>query len=149
MGDGAPSIPDLFELPHNNSFTLHPGPQGGYHLFVQVRATNIDPTNVVCTRRLIDPASGLVLREQGEELGMVAVAEGVYSFPHALLTFICPSIISNWRMNNYSFDLEVMLKDDLGTVLRSRIPVVPICPKGDEDLTCLFDSERGCAPWSW
>lgn len=143
VGRGEPGSTLFQSLPDDGSFPLVEGPQGGYHVFVQVRATGLGWRRVVCERRLVEPVSGIELRRQSDTLGMVDVGDGVLGFPTALLTFVCPSLLAGQAAYDVPLRLDVLLEDESGATAEARAPLVPRCPAGDSG--CRQGSVIGCA----
>lgn len=136
--------PDLDEpLP------LHPGPQGGYHAYLNVRTEDVCDSWVLATVRLREPGETSVLRLQQFEQGLLRVPGTVATFESGQLQmFICPSQLQGVPLGGRTLELEVSLVECGDT--RATAPnvtrtyrVVPTCPDGDR--TCAEDARAGCA----
>jgi hypothetical protein len=143
IGMGIKDSSQMMPLPADRELEMWAGPQGGYHLFFQVRQRGLDPLRVGAWTRFIDPATGQVVRDQRVQASMVDDGGGWYAFADALFTYVCPVMPAGWSFYDHEFELAIRLEDQNGWQIEHRERVVPVCPPGDGQ--CLNNQDRGCA----
>ncbi|MEK6607257.1 MAG: hypothetical protein AABZ30_06300 [Myxococcota bacterium] len=145
VGAGDPDAPVFDPLPDDGTIPLFPGPQGGYHVYLQFRARGLDATSVWIDRRLIDADSGLVLVELREARALVDAGDGWRGIESGVQTNLCPSDIPGWALHDRAFDLGVVLTDmdDEARTIETKREIRPSCPDGDD--ACTDDYCIGCA----
>ena len=155
VGTGDPEHPTFEALPADGSASLFPGPQGGYHVYLQVRARGLCPNRVVYERKLREPGETAVLRSQTEKVPMVDGGDGWWVLPRAQPTFICPSNASGVEMAGRDLDLEVTLSEELepcdqdagladgARSLTQNVTLHPTCAASDT--VCQRSTDIGCA----
>jgi hypothetical protein len=143
IGEGSGTDTVFEPLSPEGRLVLHSGLQGGYHIYVQLRALGIEPDMITLTRTLRDPESGDLLRLQSEILSMVCpVDETGWILSQGQLLFVCPSLVSGQQMNDRDLRLDVEAVDADGNRLEASAIVHPVCPAGD--LVCPEEAP-GCA----
>jgi hypothetical protein len=126
-----------------NPLPLNPGPQGGYHAFMNVQTEGLCTNWNLVTMRLKQPGATSILRLQQFEQGFVANETGT------LQVFICPSQLPGLALDGAKLELEVSIVDctspnaDNSPHLTQTFTVTPRCPPGDT--TCSGDVYAGCA----
>lgn len=156
MGTGSPEEPLFEPLPADGSADLFPGPQGGYHVYMQVRARGLCPNRVVYTRKLREPGETVVIRSQTEKVPMVDGGDGFWVLPRAQPTFVCPSNTPGVAVFGRDLDLEVTIAEDLkesdaalpgladgARTLTRTITLHPTCAASDT--VCSQSTDIGCA----
>ena len=145
--DGATFTP--FSSDGTNALPVHPGPQGGYHAFLNVHAQGLCPNWNLATMRIKQPGATSILRLQQFELGMLALTGEPGFETGDLQVFICPSQLRGLALNGATLELEVSVVDctspkaDGTPLITQTFTVVPTCPPGDK--LCSDDARGGCA----
>jgi hypothetical protein len=151
MGTGSDVDVGWQPLSASGELPLLPGPQGGYHIYVQVRTTGFCSTDrMVVSWTFRGSPEGPVLRSQQEVLRFIDDGLGHLVLPHGQPTFVCPSLIAGEPMAGRPLDLEVRVTgspegdgaEPVDTALDHET-VVPTCPDGD--VTCSDTVDVGCA----
>ena len=152
VGTGDPELAGFEPIPADSRMDLFPGPQQGYHVYVQARSTGLCANSVLFERKLREPGETAVLRSQSSRIRMVEVEgePGTWVFPRAQATFVCPATSPGIEMAGRPFDLEVVLTDSPGCnetfeprSVSTHVTIVPTC--SETDLLCAEDTEAGCA----
>lgn len=128
-----------------NTLPLHPGPQGGYHAYLEVRTDNVCASWVMTTVRLREPGAASVLRLQQYEMGLLDRMGGGQQTGQ-LVFFVCPSQLSGTALAGAALELEAAVVDCTGAsepLWTKTFTVVPTCPAGDT--ACTDDGRAGCA----
>ncbi len=141
------SAPNFLPLPAGGRLALHHGPQGGYHLFIQVRLLGLDPAGLTLARALYDPADpsrapGHALRAQSGSPPLVCEHDSAFILVDEQLTYVCPTQ-TGARMSERDLILRLDASDRDGRSLSGEWTIHPECPPGDP--VCLDDAVVGCA----
>jgi hypothetical protein len=153
VGTGDPEHPVFNPLPVDGRVDLFPGPQQGYHVYLQVRVTGVCPNRFLVKRKIREPGKTQVIRSQEEHLtGLVNLGGGDLVLPRAQPTFICPSNMPGVQMVDRELDLEVTFEEELGAcdsladgarTITQHVTIVPTC--AETDTLCSNDWTAGCA----
>lgn len=154
LGLGSPEGPRFEPFPADGAADLHPGPQGGYHVYLQVKAVGLCPNRVEYTRVLREPGEEDVLRQQAEKIPMVDGGDGAWVLPRAQPTFVCPSNTPGVAVFDRDLDLELTLAEDLKAAdaavlpdgprsLTQHVTLHPLC--SPFDTVCSESTDIGCA----
>lgn len=142
VGTGDPEQPVFEPLPEDGAADLFPGSQGGYHVYMQVRARGLCPNRVLYTRKLREPGETDVIRSQTEKVPMVDGGDGFWVLPRAQPTFVCPSNTPGVAMAGRDLELEVTLEEDL----LEEDAALPGLADGPRSMTQLLILRPTCAP---
>lgn len=154
VGTGDPLEPIFEPLPADGTARLFAGSQGGYHVYLQVRARGLCPNRILYTREIREPEGTEVLRSQTEKIPMVDGGGGTWVLPRAQPTFVCPSLVPGIAMAGRDLDFEVTLEEDLKEADAARLPDGPrsltqhvtLHPTCDaSDTVCQESTDIGCA----
>jgi hypothetical protein len=140
-GLGVDGTRDFLPLPADGRFEMESGPQGGYHIYLQVRQRGLSAPPYSVWTRFVDPTSGQVVRDNRVQNAMVDAGDGWLTFPNALRTFTCPS---GHTMFDRDLELVTRLGEDGGWRAERRYPIRLGCPPGDT--RCRTNPCTGCAP---
>ncbi len=144
IGEGSEDDVRFRPLPDGGRLVLHSGIQGGYHVYVQLRALGIEPERMTLVRRLRDPDTGAELRLQQESVNLACPEdEEAWILAQGQLLFVCPSLTAGADMQGRDLLLEVELRDAADRTLQAQAVIHPVCPEGDE--VCAEDTDVGCA----
>lgn len=155
IGTGDPTGPDFTPLPDDGAASLYPGPQGGYHVYLQVRAKGMCPNRVIYERTLREPGGDDVIRNQIQKVPFVDGGDGWWVLPRSEPTFVCPSTASGVATGDRDLDLEVTLTEELKPCdeeagltdaprsLTEHVTIHPTC--ADSDTVCQQSTDIGCA----
>jgi len=154
VGAGDPYAPSVEPLAPDAELLLESGPQGGYHVYVNLRARGICPTRVRLERRLRLADDPLVQRTQRSQVRLVEGDDGTWVLGRAPQTFVCPPTYSGHVMFGVPLEVDVTLTEDDTCVGEGETPrsasgtarFVARCPQGDA--VCLEDDEVGCDAWA-
>lgn len=116
----------------------------GYHVFLQVRCTDVSPGSANLTTKLVQPDAGLVLLSQTNTVGLAPVEKGAQELGHfqGIQVNVCPSTVAGYAM--YGSEMRLNLELEIGgIVIESSVMVTPQCPEGDT--RCTDNNETGCA----
>jgi hypothetical protein len=144
--DGATFTP--LDEQASNALLLHPGPQGGYHVFLDVQTTDVCASWVLTKARLKQPGETSVLRFQQYEQGFTSLPASGADHSGQLQFFICPSQLAGVSLAGKTLELEIAIVDctlpeATSALVSHTYTVVPTCPEGD--VTCTGDARAGCA----
>ncbi|MBI5161901.1 MAG: hypothetical protein HY996_10890, partial [Micrococcales bacterium] len=157
VGLGDPTGPTFTPLPADGAAMLYPGPQGGYHVYLQVRARGLCPNRVVYERRIREPGGAEDLWYQIMKTPFVADEEldDTWVLSRSDTTFVCPANESGVATHGRDLDLEVTLTEELvpcdlqagledaPRTLSRTITIHPTC--ADTDTVCQQSTDIGCA----
>jgi len=154
VGQGDPFSPTFEPLGEDAHILLESGPQGGYHVYLSVRAHGLCPTRVTLDRALRMAGDPLVHRRQRSFSRLVDDEEGAWILGHSPRTFICPATYSGYPMHGVPLEVDFTVSEDAscvedGGAPRSATGTVRFtadCPPGDE--ICLGDDVVGCDVWN-
>jgi hypothetical protein len=125
-------------VPLDGDQTLVPGAQGGFHVWLRWRVQGMAPATVHVHReshRVSDDA--LVLLADGETDVGAPDADGWWSLPAALPSFMCPTPIGI-SVIDQAIEFDVTLTDDAGTLVAKQSAEATVhCPTGDQNAFCL------------
>jgi hypothetical protein len=154
VGLGDPTGPAFTPLPEGGVAALFAGPQGGYHVYMQVRARGICPNRVVYGRTIREPGGTEAIRQQTEKVPMVSGGNGTWVLPRAQPTFICPSTTAGVAVANRDLEVDVLVEEDLRPAdaallpdgprsLTQQVTLHPTCDPADT--VCSESTDIGCA----
>jgi len=141
-------VPTFVPLDDAGDMQLVQGPQGGYHVFVQVRLLGLDPTTVTLTRYFCDPLDPVcdqtsALRFQTDSPPMFCDHDVDWVMAEEQLTYLCPSRKQGQAMDGRTLHLRVVATDAGGRRLTADRAIHPNCPPGDT--LCATNDVFGCA----
>jgi hypothetical protein len=155
VGTGDPTGSTFTALPDDGVASLYPGPQGGYHVYLQVRARGLCPNRVVYERTLREPGQTEVIRNQVQKVPLVDGGDGSWVLPRSEPTFVCPSLTPGVATAGRDLDLEVTLTEELKSCdqlagltdaprsLTQHVTIHPTC--APSDTVCQQSTDVGCA----
>lgn len=133
---GAPDSTAAAPLPDDGAIPLYFGFQGGFHIYLQLAMTGFEPHDVLVTRRLLDPASGVELRYQAEVAQFVCDG-GTWRLQQGQVTYVCPAEIPGVVMHDRALLLEVTLASrSQPLTLTRRFTIRPVCPSDEHAAYC-------------
>jgi hypothetical protein len=144
--EGSPDSSAVTPIGADHIVHLHYGIQGGFHVYLQFLLRYFDPRNVLITRRLLEPGTGLELGFQSEAHSFVCDASGAWALEQGQLTYVCPSLVAGKQMFDRDLTLEVTMADrqgGTGSFVRT-FTIHPMCPDDDTRAYCM-SSPRACA----
>jgi hypothetical protein len=152
VGEGDPEGPTFEPFEPGAELLLHYGPQGGYHVYLNIRTTGICPNEVRWTRVLRAADDDEVQRLQHSPVScLVDDGAGGWVLPAAPVSFICPATTTGLPMNGAPFDMDVSVTEletcagDEPRTASTTVRFVPVCAADDD--FCRTDSDEGCALW--
>lgn len=144
IGVGSETLTVFEPLPDDGVLPLYAGPQGGYHVFIQVRLVGLQSDSITLTRRLLDPDDLTLIRSQEATLPFACPAgETKWILSQDQLTYICPSTAPGYSSHDRDLLLDVTARDQDDNVLPASAMIHPVCPEGDD--TCTDSFTNGCA----
>ena len=147
-GSDASGAPGFAPLDEHGHLTLHRGPQGGYHVYAQVRMAGLDPVRLSLTRTLFDPTDTVrdratALRFQPQQPQLYCDNDADWLLGEEQLTYVCPSMVRGQAMAGRDLLLRVEATDAEGRTRTIEHLIHPDCPPGDD--VCAGDTTVGCA----
>ena len=142
--------PNFVALGQGGHMTLVHGPQGGYHVNIQVELLGLYPDGLTLTRSLFDPAdtertAATALRTQSAQSGLVCEKDEHWLLLDDQRTFVCPSLVKGQAMSGRDLVLrvEAVERAEHGAhMLRAEALIHPDCPDGDP--ACVGGSSSSC-----
>jgi hypothetical protein len=145
IGEGEPMTDSFTAVQDGDTLSLISGPQGGYHVFLQLRVTGVEPGLANLHTKFVHPKASLVLRDQTNSVYLSPLEEGgaELGIPSPVQAFVCPSLVPGYTMQGNELRLNLELETG-GVMMESSVMVTLLCPAGDD--TCTEDNQIGCAP---
>lgn len=145
IGEGDALTNAFTAIQDGDPLPLIGGPQGGYHVFLQMRVTGVKPDVGNLTTKLVQPDAALILREQHNSIALIPPEEGAQDLGIAsgLQVFVCPALIPGYAMQDTQLRVTLELLTG-GVDIESSVLISPQCPAGDP--VCTDSDQIGCAP---
>jgi hypothetical protein len=134
---GIDASPEVFPYPDDHRVRLKYGDQNGFHFYLQTVALGLDHELVHVQTRLLDAATGELLKVTRDDRHLLCSAAG-WSLHYGYLNFVCKSDPPQRTMVERELTLEVTLTDAEGRTASERAPIRFYCPSDDHPDACLL-----------
>jgi hypothetical protein len=119
--EARPGVLVFRPLADGDEVAIIPGFQGGQHIWVILRATDIETCYVTPRYELIDPGGNLLDATWGGEFYPVSGEPGVFEF------FAYPAFVSHpQRVHRREVALRAAVSDGCGNLIADEVRVVPV-----------------------
>lgn len=138
--------PGFVEVEDGAELTLHPGAQGGFHVYVSFRFDEdavarfgADPKPLI-QRNARRVSTGQLVSRSKHTTPLVPApgAPTMFDTEHTIPLFLCPSpvgiAVANERL---ILEVEASVDEDDPEPLKGTLEFVPRCPSGDQETFCM------------